>query len=173
MTVVWGSIFWRSLQAEKARPPASLPPGTEAVSYLVYYPGRTGLEPVEETRQREKPASALARLRAVVEELHVAPTVPGAAPLFPQGSKPRAVFLTPDGTAYIDEPGSAFEQLPGLREEFLFIRSLARTLLRNCPEVKAFVLLSDGSARLRLFTHLMTNGRYILPRGTVRPGNDG
>jgi len=173
MVAAWGFIFWRSIQAEKVHTTAVLPPGAETVSYLVYYPGRTGLEPVEESRQREKPASALARLRAVVDEMHVGPTVPGALPMLPPGLKPRAVFLTPDGTAFIDEPAALFERLSGVREEFVFIRSMARTLLRNCPEVKAFVLLSDGSSRLRLFSHLMVNGRYILPRGTARAGEAG
>ena len=142
----------------------------ESVSYPCYFPSRSGFDLIEEIRQRPKPASASDRLRAVIEELHRGPATAEGLPLFPAGTAPRAIFLASDGALYLDEQAAAFEKSPGLREEFLFVRAFARTLLRNCPEVNSFVFLSDGKARHRLFTHLPAPGRYLLPRQPIPRG---
>lgn len=142
---------------------------SELVSYRCYFPSRSGFELIEEIRQQPKPATGLDTLRAVITELHRGPTLAASLPLFPEGLAPRAIYLAPDGTAYLDEPAETFARPLGLREEFLFMRALARTLLRNCPEVYAFVLLADGSVRHKLFTHLPAHGRYVLPRTRPRP----
>lgn len=133
-------------------------------SFRCYYPATEGLEPVEEIRRRPVASDPLERLRGVMEELHRGPESPGALSLFPPGTNLRSLFLAADGTAYLDYPGRALDMAPGPREEFLFMRCLARTLLRNCAEVRAFVIMVDGSARHRLLLHFPAHGKYRLPR---------
>lgn len=157
-------FWWRESRAPQSPAASDLPSDTEMVSYLCYFPSRSGFNLTEEIRERPKPSTALDKLRAVVTELHRGPATAAALPLFPNGLAPRAIFLTSDGTAYLDERAEVFDRPLGPREEFLFMRALARTLLRNCPEVKAFVLLENGSVRHKLFAHLPAHGRYILPR---------
>lgn len=133
-------------------------------SLRCYFPATEGLEPVEEIRRRSAAADPLERLRGIMDELHRGPESPGALSLFPPGTNLRSLFLAADGTVYLDYPSRALDMAPGPREEFLFMRCLARTLLRNCAEVKAFVIMIDGTARHRLMLHFPAHGKYLLPR---------
>ncbi len=128
-----------------------------------YFPLPTSLEPAEELRPRPDTSSALDLARELMNELHRGPESPGRMRLFPEGTSLTAAFLGKDGTLYLDYPGQVFDSALGPREEFLFLRCLARAMLRNCPEVKALVLLVDGQTRRRLFMHLPAHGRYVLP----------
>jgi hypothetical protein len=158
--VLWRS--WRRLPA--AGPVAAVAPGTEVVEVFVYYPPRAGMEPVEEVRQRPKPASPQDALVQLVAELHAPPASPAALPLFPPGLVSRAVFLSADGVAYLDETAKAFDRPLGPRDEFLFLRSVMRSIAKNCPDVKAAVFLVDGSTRPQLCAHLPAHGRYLIPK---------
>jgi len=166
LAVAAGGVFlWRS----RARPAVTGPvvavaPGAEAVDVVVCYPARAGLEPVEEVRRLPKPASPQDRLVQLVSEMHQPPASANALPLFPAGSVPRAVFLSSDGTAYLDESGPALDRPLGPRDEIVFVRSILRAIGRNCPDVKAVVFLSDGTARSRLCAHLPAHGRYLIPK---------
>ena len=144
--------------------PAALPPGTEVVAVACFYPARTGMDLVEEVRQRPRAASPQDRLRGVIEELHRPPVSPAALPLFPAGSAPRAVFLSADGMACVDETAAAMDRSTGPRDEVLLVRALARSVIRACPEARTLVLLVDGAPRPRLALHLAGAGRWLLPR---------
>ncbi len=128
-----------------------------------YFPMRNGFGLAEEIRMHPQPATELDRVRTVIAELHRGPTSDTLIPLFPKDTTPRAIHMTPDGTIYLDEPGIVFDRKIGPRGEFLFMRAIARTLLRNCPGVTAFVFLSNGSPRHTLFGHFPAHGRYLLP----------
>lgn len=153
-----------------APPPAASPEETIAeidpsqTAYRCYFPTRGGWDLAEEIRVRDKPEGPLAAVHAVFEELHRGPALDNSLPLFPKGTAPRAIYLLPDGSLYVDEPAEAFSRPLGLREEFLFVRAIARSLLRNCPEVSSFAFLANGSARYRLFTHYPAHGKYVLPK---------
>lgn len=172
--VIWAAVKYRPLYQHRilrmfppARQEAESPlahPGIAEESFRCYFPGTEGLEPVEEIRRRPSAADPLERLRGILDELHNGPESPGALSLFPSGATLRSLFLAADGTAYLDYPSRALELAPGPREEFLFMRCLARTFLRNCPEVKAFVIMVDGNARHRLMLHFPAHGKYLLPR---------
>lgn len=173
-TAVWLGIKYRPLYQHRILALIS-PPRQEAEtpveaaeipeeSFRCYFPATEGFEPVEEIRRRPAAPDPLEKLRGIMEELHRGPESPGALFLFPPGTNLRSLFLAADGTAYLDYPSRALDMTPGPREEFLFMRCLARTLLRNCAEVKAFVIMIDGNARHRLMLHFPAHGKYLLPR---------
>lgn len=147
----------------EALPPAVVP-GATTEPVPCYFPGRAGMDLNEETRPRPRGGSALDRLRGALTELHRGPGSVASLPVFPPGLLPRSVFLTPEGVAYLDEPAGAWDRPIGLREEMLIVRAIARTILRQCPEVRAIVFLTDGAPRLRLAAHCPAQGRYLLPR---------
>jgi len=160
-----GVFLWRSGRRPSATGPvAAVAPGTEVVDVFVYYPPRAGVEPVEEVRRRPKPASPQDAFVQLVAELHAPPASAGAVPLFPPGLAPRAAFLSADGVAYIDETAKAFDRPLGPHDEFLFLRSVMRSVAKNCPEAKSVVFLVDGSTRPQLCAHLPAHGRYLVPK---------
>lgn len=162
-------VGWRWVGARPTPGPATANPiaGIPAAALEpvpCYFPGRAGMELVEETRQRARGASPVDRLRGAMAELHRGPATAAALPVFPPGLTPRSVFLTPEGVAYLDEPAAAWDRPVGVREEMLLVRAIARTVLRHCPEARALVFLTDGAPRVRLALHGPAQGKYLLPR---------
>ena len=157
---------WRAWRGRPAAlpAPAAIAPGVPTEDLVCAYPPRAGLEPVEETRRIPKTADAQERLLALLVELHRPPVSAAAVPIFTPGSAPRAAFLSPDGTAWCDEPSAALDRPLGVRDELLAIRALARSLVRNMPEARSLVVLVDGATRPRFGLHLPAAGRWLLPR---------
>ncbi|MEK7477593.1 MAG: GerMN domain-containing protein [Candidatus Coatesbacteria bacterium] len=163
--VAAGIFLWHGKRGTAVTGPVvAVAPGAEAIDVVVCYPPKAGLEPVEEIRRRPKPASPQDRLVQLVGELHQPPASADALPLFPPGLTPRAVFLSADGVAYLDEPVAALDRPMGARDEIVFVRSILRAIARNCPDVKAVVFLADGATRPRLCGHLPAHGRYLIPK---------
>lgn len=140
----------------------------ETIACFVWFPSREGLELCEESTTRPKTDDPTGKLRGIMDALHRGPQTECSIALFPAGTAPRSVFLAGDGTAYLDYPASVFEKPKGLREEFLFMRALARSLLRNCYEVKSFVILVEGAPTDRIGTHMPAHGKYILPSSSSK-----
>lgn len=160
-----GMFVWHGRRRPAVTGPVvAVAPGTQAIDVVVCYPPKAGLEPVEETRRRPKPASPQDQLVQLVGEMHQPPASPEALPLFPPGLAPRAVFLSADGVMYLDEPAAAFDRPLGPRDEIVFVRAILRAIARNCPDVKAVVFLADGATRPRLYAHLPAHGRYLIPK---------
>ena len=173
-TAAFGLHWWRSrgAPAPEDPAPAALDPAAaeedpNTIAYRCYFPLRAGFGLGEEVRVHPRPETALAGVRTVIAELHQGPSTEALLPLYPKGVRARAVYLV-DGTLYVDEPPEVYQQPLGLREEFLFMRAIARTLLRNCPAVTSFVLLSNGSVRHALFSHFPAHGKYLLPVAGAR-----
>jgi hypothetical protein len=160
-----GMVLWRVLHRPAATgPTVAVAPGAGTIDVVLYYPPKAGMEPVEETRRLPKPVLAEDRLVQLVGEMHQPPASTAALPLFPAGLAARAVFLSADGVAYLDEPAAALNRPMGPRDEVLFVRSILRAIGKNCPDIKAVVFLVDGSSRPRLCTHLPAHGRYLIPK---------
>lgn len=161
-----GWIAWKTWGKRVLSPLHTRKTGPEIVATVlctVWFPSRTGLELCEEATTRPKTDDPEPRLRGVIDAMHRGPATPCSMRLFPEDTSPRAVFLAADGTAYLDYPKSVFERPMGLREEFLFVRALGRSIMRNCPEVRSFVLLVDGAPRDFISIHMPAHGKYILP----------
>lgn len=163
VAALWGVPRIRRLKAA-LRHAVRIEPEASQASYLCYFPTGEGLDLVEESRQAPKAESPADRVRILVTELGRGPAAAGSLPVLPEDAAPRTVFLASDGTAYIDFPRSALEQASGPREEFLLVRAIARTLIRNCPEVRAFVVLADGAPAGTVVMHFPARGKYLLPQ---------
>jgi len=75
-------------------------------------------------------------------------TIPGAAKL-------RALYVTQDGTAYVDLSVAVKEQHPGgVKSELLTIYSIVNSLILNISEINAVKMLIDGSESLTLAGHI-------------------
>ncbi len=92
---------------------------------------------------------------------------PAAAPLvsaIPQGTTVRAVFLTPDGTAFVDISGELSSKHPGgSLNELLTVYTIVEALTTNLPAVTAVQVLVDGKELDTLAGHL--DMKHPLPRG--------
>jgi hypothetical protein len=75
-------------------------------------------------------------------------TIPGAAKL-------RALYVTQDGTAYVDLTVAVKDQHPGgVKSELLTIYSIVNSLILNIPEINAVKILIAGSESLTLAGHI-------------------
>lgn len=75
-------------------------------------------------------------------------TIPGDAKL-------RALYVTQDGTAYVDLTRAVKEQHSGgVKSEFLTIYSIVNSLILNISEINAVKILIGGSESLTLAGHI-------------------
>jgi spore germination protein GerM len=57
----------------------------------------------------------------------------------------RAVFLTPEGTAYVDLSNDLLRNIsPGIETEFLSVYSVVNSITTNIPSVKRVKILIQG-----------------------------
>ncbi|MFN7984958.1 MAG: GerMN domain-containing protein [Vicinamibacterales bacterium] len=97
-------------------------------------------------------------------EAQFAPAAPPLVSAIPQGTTVRAVFLTPDGTAFVDVSGELASKHPGgSLNELLTVYTIVEALTTNLPAVTAVQLLVDGKELDTLAGHL--DMKHPLPRG--------
>lgn len=127
------------------------PPTTDAraddvrkITVRLFYVGPDGthLTSIEhEVPYAEQPA---AQARHIID----AQIAPAAAPLvsaIPPGTTLRAVFVTPDGSAYVDLGGAIASGHPGgSTSELLTVYSIVQALTVNLPAITSVQLLVDG-----------------------------
>ncbi|MEQ1911089.1 MAG: GerMN domain-containing protein [Vicinamibacterales bacterium] len=91
---------------------------------------------------------------------------PVSAPLvsaIPVGTAVRAVFLTPQGTAFVDlSPEIAAQHPGGSLNELLTVYTIVQALTTNLPAVTSVQVLVDGKEVDTLAGHL--DMKYPLPR---------
>jgi hypothetical protein len=69
----------------------------------------------------------------------------GLGRVLPASTTVRAVFLTAEGTAYVDLPNEALSELePGIQSETLALYSLVNSITMNIPSVKKVQFLIQG-----------------------------
>ena len=73
----------------------------------------------------------------------------------PSGTELNALFVTADGTGYVDLSAAVAEQHPGgTRAEMLTIYSIVNSLVVNVPEIRTVKILIDGSEAWTLAGHI-------------------
>jgi len=73
----------------------------------------------------------------------------------PSGTRLNALFITADGTAYVDLSEAVTEQHPGgCKSEMLTIYSIVNSLVLNVAEVKTVKILIAGSEAWTLAGHV-------------------
>lgn len=159
--LVAGSLYLRSLARrvffERARPAEASARARLAQVALQSSVGPTRTQPVtlffpsiadgklrEETRNLALAADPADRIRQVVLALIEGPKQ-GENRALPPSADVRAVFLTGDGTAYLDFASGAFADLnPGIESETLAVYAVVDSLAANLPEVKRVKFLVQG-----------------------------
>ncbi len=171
LALVWA--FWHGGGAGGGRAPApapTAPPSQE--SFDLYFPGGDGLLHAE-ARQLAVPGEPRARARALVLALLDGPQSEGLLRLFPQAVGLLDVYLTPDGTAYVDLGAEGMDRPPasGSRAEMMRAYSIVDTLVLDLPEVQRVALLWNGVQPGSFSGHLDTSVALPAKRDLLaRPG---
>ncbi len=112
--------------------------------------------------QREFPADLDTNklAHAILEVLFQEPP-PGLSPLFPSQASIRAVFVTENGSAYVDiSPGLEGWLQLSAESELLAVYAIVNSLLLNIPEIKRVKLLIQGMEVETLAGHIDLNYFY-------------
>jgi type II secretory pathway pseudopilin PulG len=130
-------------------------------SVTLYFPSSSNQgKLVAEVRTMTMAVNDSDRIRQIVLALIAGPTQGGGRPL-PPSADVRAVFLTKDGTAYLDLSSSALSGfLPGIESETLAIYSIVNSLAANVPAVKRVKILVQGQEAETLDGHADLTGEF-------------
>jgi spore germination protein GerM len=138
---------------------AALESGNTATQAAVlYFPSYAEGKLRAESRSLALASSDTDRIREVLLALLRGSSEGHDAPL-PASTEVRAVFLTADGTAYLDLSGANLAELePGIESETLAVYSLVDSLAANIPAVKRVKILVQGQEAETLDGHVdLTN----------------
>ena len=145
------SVFFAGLQRRTEE--AATPDGAVAArrtadpdALVLFYVAEDGLGLVARERRvtQMEGQDALARARRVAEEQLGEAPAPLASP-FPEGTRVRAVYLTPTGDAFVDlslEVSRGHQG--GSLDELFTVYALVNALTTNVPEISAVQILVDG-----------------------------
>jgi hypothetical protein len=126
---------------------------------------------VEENRPISWAASDADRIRQVILAL-VEGSRQGLGRALPPTAAIRGVFLTPDGTAYLDFPRQMLAEFkPGIASETLAVDAVVNSVAVNVPSVKRIRILIQGQAVDTLDGHADLSDALVpdLTRGTANP----
>ncbi len=130
------------------------------VSVTLFFPDYGTGSLVEEGREIAFAPNDADRIRQVVLAL-VSGSQQGHASALPAGTVLRAVFLTSDGTAYLDFSNDISQNLPvGIESETLAVYSVVDSLATDIPAVKRVKFLIQGQEAETLNGHVDLTGIY-------------
>lgn len=114
--------------------------------------------------EQEVPYAAEAEVQARrIIDAQIAPANPPLVSAIPVGTSARAVFLAPDGTAFVDLSSDVATAHPGgSMNELLTIHTIVQALTTNLPAISAVQILIDGKEVDTLAGHVDT--KRPLPR---------
>jgi hypothetical protein len=162
----------RSEEAARARlKEASLQSskGTSQTATL-YFPSLSEGVLVPETRSMTWAETNVDRIRQVVLAL-VEGSHQGLERALPASTSVRAVFLTPEGTAYIDLSSEFSTELtPGIETETLTIYSLVNSISKNIPSVKRVKIIIQGQEVETLDGHADLTAAYVPDPTRIKSG---
>jgi len=127
----------------------------------LYFPADDGSGLVTETRQMLWAVADTDRIRQIVLALVEGPTKTHNRPL-PPSTDIRAVFLTNDGTVYLDFSNDMLKGFaPGIQSETLTVYSIVDSLAANVPAVKKVKILLQGQEVETLDGHIDLTGFFV------------
>jgi spore germination protein GerM len=123
---------------------AALQPTSPRETATLYFPSLEQGTLVEEKRPISWATSDADRIKQVILAL-VEGSRQGLSRALPPATSIRAVFLTSDGTAYLDlSEQTAAELRPGIANECLVLDSMVNSIGVNIPAVKKVKILIQG-----------------------------
>ncbi|HEY3347533.1 MAG TPA: GerMN domain-containing protein [Nitrospirota bacterium] len=161
-------LFFKDSSGQKRQVAAAFQPVTSftgpRVARSLYFPAADGKYLRAERRDVRDSADKAQQVRAVVEELVRGPLSEGLTPSFPAASRVKSVFISPDGTAYINFSREIQHEFPGgAWTETLTIYSLTNTLAEAFPDIRQVQIMVEGTAIDTLAGHIDTT-RPFRPR---------
>lgn len=155
----------RTKLREAALEPASGP--TELVT--LYFPSYAEGLLNAETRPLTLAANNTDRIKQIVLAL-IEGSQQGLGSVLPPTTTLRAVFLTSDGTAFLDFSRDALSNFPpGIESESLAIYSIVDSLAVNVPAVKRVKFLIQGQQVHTLAGHIDLSGYFVPDSSLIAP----
>ena len=92
--------------------------------------------------------------RTIIEALIKGPQQ-GLARTLPAATAIRAIFVTQEGTCFVDLTSAVTENHPGgIQSELLTVYSIVNSLVLNVPQIKAVKILVNGTEANTLAGHI-------------------
>lgn len=127
----------------------------------LYFPSYSEGKLVAETRTMAWATSDTDRIRQVMLAL-IEGSNPGKNRALPPTTAIRAVFLTSDGTAYLDLSSDGLADFtPGIETETLAVYSIVASLAGTIPSVKRVKFLIQGQEAESLSGHADLSGLFV------------
>lgn len=151
-----------AVETSAAPPPATSADGVRKIKVHLFYIGPDGTRLTGVEREVPFADQPAAQARAIIE----AQLAPVDAPLvsaIPAGTTLRALFVTPDGSAFVDvSPEMTSAHPGGSINELLTVYTVVQALTANLPAITAVQLLVNGREVDTLAGHV--DIRRALPR---------
>jgi hypothetical protein len=143
-------------------------PGGSRQAVALYFPSYADGMLVGEARQIAWAPDDPDRIRQIVLGLIEGPRKEGARVMAPS-TNIRAVFLTSEGTAFVDLSSEALTDFePGIQSETLAIYSIVNSLAANIPAVKRVKILIQGQEVDTLDGHADLTGFFLPDQSRIR-----
>ncbi|MCP2519051.1 GerMN domain-containing protein [Candidatus Aminicenantes bacterium AC-335-A11] len=127
---------------------------TEKREVTIFFPSEEDSLLYPEAREIYLTPSLIQQAKQVILELIKGPEN-NHLPTLPPTTKLREIFITNDGTAYIDFSKEIYQQHPGGSEaEIISIYAIVNSLTYNFPQIKRVQILIEGLEKETLNGHI-------------------
>jgi len=138
----------------------------------LFFESKEGEDLVPEKRKIFLTETVTDQARQTVREL-IEGSQSGLVPTIPRAAELREVYLSKDGTAYLDFSQSFVDgHSGGSSAEIDTVFSLVDTLIFNFPEIKRVKILVEGEERTTLKDHLDLSRAYVADMSIVRQAGE-
>lgn len=140
-------------------------------SAILYFPSQDEGVLIAESRPMAWAQTDTDRIRQVLLAL-IEGSHQGQSRPLPPSTDIRAVFLTSDGTSYLDFSSQALALFPsGIESETLALYSIADSLAANVPSVKRVRILVQGQEVDSLNGHADVSGPIVPDPARIKPAS--
>jgi spore germination protein GerM len=140
-------------QIQKTMRPASMAPAQTKPVHL-YFSDKDSQFLMAENRVLKSPQDPEFLARTIIEALIKGPQQ-GLTRTLPAATAIRAIFVTQQGTCFVDFTSAVTENHPGgIQSELLTIYSIVNSLVLNVPQIRAVKILINGTEAMTLAGHI-------------------
>ena len=142
----------RTQNHQSLRPASMTPAQTRSVH--LYFSDKDSQFLMAENRVLKSPQDPEFFARSIIEALIKGPQQ-GLVRTLPAATAIRAIFVTQEGTCFVDLNSAVAENHPGgIQSELLTIYSIVNSLVLNVPQIKAVKILINGTDAMSLAGHI-------------------
>jgi len=139
---------------EDVAPPGGMPASTQKSPVHLYFASRNSSFLMAEQRVVLHPDDPVGLADTIVKALINGPQK-GLLKTIPADTRLKALYITPDGTCYVDLSEAVRNSHPGgIKSELLTIYSMVNSLVLNVPEIERVQILIDGNQAPTLAGHI-------------------